>query len=367
MKKKAWLILSSVFLLSVLLSPCACSKKEEMSVPELIDPVDPPAYLWTVQKGDIQNVEVYPGKIAPDFVSIRYAMDGTVGDCYRVTGDHVSKGDPILSLDISGAKDKIREIDEEIEEIAYIGEREDLLHDIAIRRLEIEKSYNTDWNSINQLNLSIEEESIRKERDAESRNRRTEELETRRAELEEDIKNMMITAPCSGYVVLDEAAFSGNWVVSGGLAGYVLDEEHLLFSVSSYGGSEISLKQYEFYGLFGGKKASLQLEPLREDQIEDYQEAGKNPAKRFKILQAENKAEIMKEGTQGDLVLEKNVLRDVLIIPKNALKYDSDGSYVYLPENGFRVRRNVKTGISDGAFTEVLSGLSEGEEIYVEN
>ena len=54
-----------------------------------------------------------------------------------------------------------------------------------------------------------------------------------------------------------------------------------------------------------------------------------------------------------------------LLIPSNSLYSDSTGKYVYLIENGKRVRQNVKVGIATDWETQITEGLEEGAVIYV--
>ena len=57
---------------------------------------------------------------------------------------------------------------------------------------------------------------------------------------------------------------------------------------------------------------------------------------------------------------------NVLKIPLNALYSEDDMYYVYIIEDGeTRVRRNVEIGAVSAAEAEIVSGLEEGDVIYV--
>ncbi len=56
---------------------------------------------------------------------------------------------------------------------------------------------------------------------------------------------------------------------------------------------------------------------------------------------------------------------DVLTIPNGAVRRDSDGAYAYVFGQEGAVRRAIRTGYRGDAFTEVLNGLNEGEEVIV--
>ena len=55
---------------------------------------------------------------------------------------------------------------------------------------------------------------------------------------------------------------------------------------------------------------------------------------------------------------------DALVVPISTLKTDSDGSYVMVKdETGAQEKRYVEMGIYSDEYVEILSGLSEGEEV----
>ena len=64
-----------------------------------------------------------------------------------------------------------------------------------------------------------------------------------------------------------------------------------------------------------------------------------------------------------DILVERR--EEVLLVPNRALRRDGRGKYVEVLAGGQRQRRYVTTGLSDGAFTEVIEGLKEGERVIV--
>ena len=68
----------------------------------------------------------------------------------------------------------------------------------------------------------------------------------------------------------------------------------------------------------------------------------------------------------AEIILEKRM--DVLLIPQNAIRYHRNQSFVEVPsvkEESRKISVNVTLGISDADFSEVLSGLKEGDEVIV--
>jgi hypothetical protein len=54
-----------------------------------------------------------------------------------------------------------------------------------------------------------------------------------------------------------------------------------------------------------------------------------------------------------------------MVVPRSALSLESIGDTVYVAEGDTASRREVQLGFKEGDFVEVLSGVSEGEEIVV--
>lgn len=71
----------------------------------------------------------------------------------------------------------------------------------------------------------------------------------------------------------------------------------------------------------------------------------------------------MSAGDFGVLVAVYEKRENVVAVPKSALQKGVSGMYVYRIENGEKVMTDVVTGMSDGVYTEILSGVSVGDEI----
>ena len=56
---------------------------------------------------------------------------------------------------------------------------------------------------------------------------------------------------------------------------------------------------------------------------------------------------------------------DVLAVPNAAVKTSTSGSYVQILQNGAPVNQTVTVGISTDSYTEIISGLAEGQEVII--
>jgi membrane fusion protein, macrolide-specific efflux system len=70
-------------------------------------------------------------------------------------------------------------------------------------------------------------------------------------------------------------------------------------------------------------------------------------------------------GSSANVSIVVKQLQDVVVVPSGAITYSGGGTTVSLDANGQRVEQPVTTGISSGGQTQITSGLSAGDRIYV--
>ncbi|MFA5986578.1 MAG: efflux RND transporter periplasmic adaptor subunit [Parcubacteria group bacterium] len=77
-------------------------------------------------------------------------------------------------------------------------------------------------------------------------------------------------------------------------------------------------------------------------------------------------SELLKPGMSASADIEIEKTENVLIVPAEAVKSDGSGSYV-LVQNAAEMmqHKTVETGATDDTMVEIVSGLSDGEEIVV--
>ena len=177
-------------------------------------------------------------------------------------------------------------------------------------------------------------------------------------ELEEKIRGRQIYASISGSVtrvkVLNDGDISKELekVITisdvNSSAFLVTDEDAALFTI----GDEVLIK----YG-----------DEEHEAVAVDPQELGLSgdPETAYFSLRIPDPA--LEEGTKGviNVILEK--AEDVLYVKSGTIKKAGDKSVVYyLDEEGMKKIKEVETGLDNGTYVEIISGIEEGEEIVDE-
>ena len=77
--------------------------------------------------------------------------------------------------------------------------------------------------------------------------------------------------------------------------------------------------------------------------------------------------DVMDPSVKGGMTVSASILTeirpDVLAVPNAAVKTSTSGSYVQILQNGTPVNQTVTVGIATDSYTEIMSGLAEGQEV----
>ena len=163
------------------------------------------------------------------------------------------------------------------------------------------------------------------------------------AEIAEDLSRMQIA------VNIDEADI-----------GKVYTGQRAEFTVDAFSDSTLR-----------GAVSQIRISPVTENNVTSY----------TAIVSFENGAAqklTLMPGMTANVTLIVSEKKSVLTVPNSALRFNppadkkaekqdrAGGDSVYLLKDGKSVRQSVKTGITDGANTEITEGLKEGVEIITE-
>jgi len=81
------------------------------------------------------------------------------------------------------------------------------------------------------------------------------------------------------------------------------------------------------------------------------------------IVLIENQGRALLPGTNVNAEIRTAVVENAVVIPKETLRHDAQGDYVYVLKGGTVERRAVKTGVANITQVQVTAGLSEGDAV----
>lgn len=178
-----------------------------------------------------------------------------------------------------------------------------------------------------------------------------------------NIANTKITAPISGYVSAKNASI-GQFAAPGAE----------LFAVSDTGDMEAQIQVTEAivpYLELGGK-ASVSIKSSGIEGL-DGSITVINPVKNAQTgmymvrVSVPNNDDKLKVGMFAEVVLiTGRSAQSAVAVPSNAVLQEDDGYYVYVAKVASSEKRKVEPGVSDGEYTQIVSGVSEGEKVVVD-
>lgn len=162
-----------------------------------------------------------------------------------------------------------------------------------------------------------------------------------------------------GNVMIAEGAI----VAEGSPLFTVKDTEHVkaVVEVTSYEMADVELGQRARVEI-GGNVYEGTVSKIRMEAITDSQSNAKLQVE-IHIDKPDGKIYL---GTDADAVIETGEKEHALLIPDSALYADDGGNYCYLIENGIVAKRYITCGLDGERNTEVLEGLSGGEQVITD-
>lgn len=359
MNKLKWILLMTLFL-------TACSRPAQTEVPELLDPVGVVMDTATVTRKDISRSYLYTGYVQPNVEEVWFTMSGELDQIYVSYGDHVQKGDVLATLDQKDLEKEVSALRREIEHEKQINAftNEQLEQALASSQASLNELYaNGVTGTSRQLaSLDVEEKELALAQAQESQELSISQKEARLERLEQEVGSNQIVAPCNGSIVyVNETAKEGKMLNAYTTLFCVTDEDTIYAITDPVSDSRLN-EMDALQATIGDQTYQLKHEPYPSDEVLSMV-LSSNVHSRFKILDAD---EQVHEGDFVALYMDTQTKEDVLTIPVNALLKDEASRYVYQIVDGKRVRKNVEVGLITEIEAEIISGLEEGDEVYVQ-
>ena len=120
----------------------------------------------------------------------------------------------------------------------------------------------------------------------------------------------------------------------------------------------------KIYAIKDGEICELIYHPYEDGEFERKNAKGEGV---YTFFEYAEKNAACSFGEDIKVVMVKESRENVLMVPSNCIRRDGDSCFVYRYEDGKRKAVSVEIGISDELHTEILSGIQEGDKIYVSN
>lgn len=183
-------------------------------------------------------------------------------------------------------------------------------------------------------------------------------------DLKEKLADYSVYAPFSG-VIAQTNAKKGDSVSSGATLATIITKQKV---------AEISLNEVDASRVKAGQKVTLTFDAVDDltvtgsvVEIDSLGTVSQGVVTYNAKISLDNQDERIKTGMSVSASIIVDVKQDVIIVPNAAVKSQSDSYYVEVIEEGTQTPqiKPVEIGIADDSFTEIISGISEGEKVVV--
>ena len=354
-------MIGSVFL-ALLLATQAVAEE----VPELLEPVGVKMDAVAAYVGDISNTLVYDAYVVPHVEELYFSQEGKAEEVNVIVGQEVKAGDVLVTLNQEKELERMETLRDEIAHIEMQSAFAERLMkiDLAILDRELEelrRQLPLDEKAIALKQLEREQMELDWAFEASLTTMDMQRLQTELAALEANTAKVVLTAPFDGQVVYLSALERGSYISAYTPVVYLADNTRLSIESAFISSSTLN-RADKLYGLIGTQSCTL--EPVAMDETDYISKvlAGETVMSKFT---AADSNESLSAGQYVAVCLVTDLAEDVLIVPSNAVYADPISYYVYVVENGSRVRRDVTVGLITDWETQIREGLQEGEMVYV--
>lgn len=369
-------ILAAVLALSV----CGCAdsgpETPEASVRTVtVNPLQQTQTV-TVGLGDVKKREIYEGIISPYMEELFFPGDGIFLE-YRVKpGDTVRRGDVLAVSDVSGYQKQAENLQEQIEDLTrdYTYEIATRDNSLKICELELEETYKlielTEYMKDNYTQLCIDAGNLvsRMDRLELEKKHLTENyelelpyLEEQLADCRERLRSNVVRAPFDGTVSQLQPAVSGEKISRDHPVILLADTTRYL-AVGDYVTRRDAEKAERIYVFLDGEEYEAEYIPIDPQVYSALMAKNLTPCSSFELFPPEP----LEYGHMARIVVQQESRRQVLVAPGLAVRQEGARRYCYRRGEQGREKVYLETGLYDGMFYEILGGLTEGDEVYID-
>lgn len=385
-KKK---IISSIVLSCLLLtmvSGCGNNVTVNEENIELLDPVGISTNHVKATKRDLVDASIYQSVVVPDVVEYSFSNDQKFYAYNKLPGEEVASGDVLAYGSTVDIDKQIEDMTKSISdmEAKYDEDMKDLNDALA----EAKKTYDywetimgiVDSNKVEEGKADFQtwQEQFYKydslDRQAWLNMARIEQSIKERSELytldhnyqlsllsnlRKKRNQSSISAAKDGVVVGLSFTAKDTQVTKDNVMMAVADVYRKELKTDFINKSVIN-KAEEVFAVVKGKRYNVTYEAIESDEYTRLASLLGTVNSTFVIDDPDNEVDF---GQFGVIVVVNKRRNDVLCVPQDAVKKDESGEFVYSYIDDEPVRTAVQTGMKDGNYVEIVSGLDEGTDI----
>jgi len=385
MKKQIISLITIICLAAGLFAGCGGTKVESEEKVELLEPVGIESNYYYAERRDLVISNTYAGKVIPEISEVKFNSNQTFEKYGKLPGDSVNKGDVIIYADTEGVDKSIKDLKEKIadNETAFLENLSD--YNKSLEKLKgDERYYGEICDNFENMNDAEKaayggngytaeyasysfklanavaqrehlEETIKEETELYNLDASHNAYLLKR--MEESRGNALAKSSINGEVVSVSDLYEDDRLSKGESVAAVGDLNSLFIAIESISKSEVK-RALDIYATVNGVRYEIEF----VDRSLNAEDNGASYSA-FTFHDPDNS---IKSGDFAVITFISDKRENVLCVPNDAIVRDSDGAGVYVYEGENTVYTPVKTGLKNGFYTEIISGINEGDRISTE-
>ena len=365
--KKVKRVLALMLSAVMLMSGCGKNTGAEDEI-VLIDPVSSANVTETVARRTIYSYEVLDGGVFPVITEYPAAIGMKAADIGYFPGQNVYSGNVLFSGDMQDFYDQEKSVRDSLDELIVSYAESRRVDEIKLRELgyfidarDDDLENNTYMQIIVQkalfekelLEYSINDNDMIFNLDVAHYNQLLNRIAENQAK-------RIVRSYMNGTVVAVSNASPGALISEGTNVSAVTDG-HSINILADYRSSRDIENAKEYYAIIDGKRYEIVYVPYSAAELSALKASGSDTYSVFRFL---DPGVDVKVGQKACIVVVKDKKEDVLSVSNSAIHRDDGGSYVSL-ESGDKAY--ITKGMTDGVFTEILSGVNEGDVLLLDS
>lgn len=334
----------------------------------LHDPAEPMDSWEAAAYRDLFNAQVFSATVCPETREYYFDMDIVLDQFALYPGKTVKEGSVLAYADREGLDASIESMEEYLQamEEDFLKYKEDAEESLAeskereevLRKLSAYDVYRFQYEMLAQQNEIAKQQILQRTAIYEmDRDYQLSQL----AKLQKQIARHTLTSSMSGEVVAMQLFVNGDFIPRDQALIAVGDPSRKLIKCDYINQSIVGSAE-SIYAIINGERYEVEYQPVDSEEYARLSSMGETIYSTFELVDADEDISL---GTYVAIVVIQESRRQVLTVPRSAIRKEGIENYVYCRDGDDVVPVPITIGMSDGAYTEVLSGLFAGDEVLV--
>ena len=339
-------------------------KTEDQAGIELIEPVQLTQTWEAAAYRNLYDSQIFAAAVVPEVTEYAFPVGGTLEEFGAYPGDTVEEGSLLAELNREQIDQSVEDLEEKIRtmEEEFADYREDMLEKIAeadAEAVRLQETAEGDYRILAQQNDTLRRQLTQRTQLYELDHAyELDQLEKRKDQQEQYVLKSSMAGDVVAYGMMTGGDWIGaerNVIAVGDLSRKYLKCEYISQTVLN-GADEV-------YAVIRGKRREIRNIPLGAGEYTRLTNLGETVYSTFEI---EDDGDVA-VGDFAVVVVIEDCRREVLAVPANAVSRSGLQQYVYVKDGENSVKTPVTIGMSDDVYTEIRSGLAEGDQVLVKN